>query len=301
MIISTDPQTLVLSGSGPKYHAQLAAVRELVRVFVALRFERFVGTSGGAMLAALLASGMTLDKAEAIADSINPAELLDGGFGRLASSILFGHRGMPKSLHSGDKILAELRKHLPKTLGEVKHPLHIVTCDIETGDTVIWTNEKNVPGTRYAPTLDLPFVVMCSMALPVIFDSRRIRLDDKDQGFFCDGGVGNNFAIDLMSEGRNCIGIRFQSSRKKRIIRNIVDIIMAVIDIMIESTTRKHMSDAAYANTIVIKSDDAVTDFNVDAADRMRLKAQGKAAVHEWLARVPAEKAAARGAALGVV
>lgn len=298
-----NPQTLILSGSGAKYPAFLGAVRELMAGGVT--FSRYVGTSGGSLIAALLASGLPLERVEKISDGINPAALLDGGLPRFASTLLLGFRGMPKGIYAGDKILAELRRHLPKRLGDCARPLHVVTYELESGKTIIWTNERGALTSRFAPDMDLPLLIMASMSLPIIFDSRRLRCKDsdgveRDQGFFCDGGVGNNFAIDLMSEGRDCIGIRFQPTSDRRIIRSFVDIAAASIDGMIESATRKHMSDAAYAATVIVRSDDAATDFELTPAKHAKLKELGRVAVRDYFARAPAAQPASRGAAAGV-
>ena len=272
---------LVLSGSGAKYPAFIGALHELQRGGDV--FGHFAGTSGGAIIAAMLASDHSVAEIERIARTINPSDLLDGGPLRLASTVALGHRGMPKGIYAGDKMLSKLRQHLPKRFSDCVYPLYVVTHDLERGVPVVWSNRRG-EGLLYAPHADLPAVVMASMSLPIIFDSRRLRnIDadgiDRDQGFFCDGGVSQNFALNLFGEGESVIGLRFQPTSQRRTINNFVDIASAAIDGMIEAATREHMRDAIYARTITIKSDGAVTDFHLDDHKIDRLIGEGRQAV----------------------
>lgn len=290
--------TLVLSGSGPKYPAHVGAALELKQQGAA--FAGFVGTSGGSLVAALLASGMTDAEVLRVSRSINPQTKLDGGVARLASSLVLGFRGMPKGLYAGDAIIAELRRHLPKTLGDCPHALRVVVFDLELGRCVVFTNRKETADgvdIRYAPTMDFAPLIMASMALPIIFDGRRLRMKEhdgveRDQGFFADGGIGRNFAVDLFGRGRDVIGVRFVPSTSKRIIRSFVDVAAASIDGMIEAATREHLDDATYAQTITIADDSPLTDFNITPERADALIDLGRRSVHAWMARRAMQRAA---------
>lgn len=152
---------LALSGSGLRLYAQLGAVARLMELGFAP--EETQGTSGGAIVAAAIASGMSPSEMRQTANKLVPAQILKPRW----------FPGATEGFLSNDPILDVLRKVLPSSFDECILPVHVVTSNwTRHSQAVVWTSG------------DLPLCVMASMALPV-FDMVTIQgmlVDDAKSG-----------------------------------------------------------------------------------------------------------------------
>jgi NTE family protein len=155
--------TLVLGGGGVKAAAGLGAARALAEA--SLPPTRYVGTSMGAVIAALLAAGLTPAEAEQ-----RVAAAMDDAVGRPVLSALL--RGIfAPALLDRDRLERLIARILPVTrFSELPAPLTVTTTDIESGELLLLGD-----GGR-----DLPLVqaLTASCALPVYYppveiDGRR--------------------------------------------------------------------------------------------------------------------------------
>jgi NTE family protein len=157
-----------------------------------LRPSFVAGTSAGAILGGLWASGVKLSSIRYQMETlvldepvrILPGDLADQGSGVPATAIqgLLGTAWI-------ESALARLTGN--KMISDVEIPLSIVSCDLHTGDTVVFTNRpprsKNSPGTlpighdiyperdrRYITRVRLATAIMASAALPGVFVPRKV-------------------------------------------------------------------------------------------------------------------------------
>lgn len=120
---------LVLSGGAARAFAHLGVLRVLERE--GLRPDLVVGSSAGAIVGALYASGRTVAEIEALAAAIDWPTLIDidplktllGGFGL--------------GLANGDRLEAFLRQAIRVPLQALPHSFVAVATDLHTGDTVL--------------------------------------------------------------------------------------------------------------------------------------------------------------------
>lgn len=275
---------IVLSGSGPKYPAFLGGLKVLIEGY-GVEVGSMCTVSGGSIVGAFIQQGMPIQDVLNIASSINPADHLDSN---IASIGVVTWPFKTDGVYAGDKILKLLRKLLPKTLGDLKKPMHIVTYNLEKGVHVIWGNRiLSHPNAVYAPWMDLPLCVRASMSLPLIFNPVML----KDPGLYIgrdqfdmhiDGGVGNNFPVSVFGNHDRVIGMRFQAQTVERKINNKIDMIAATIDGFIESTMREHMSDASHARQIQISTPNVGMDFNITLPVFNSLVEAGARSVGAW-------------------
>jgi NTE family protein len=166
------------------------------------RADHLVGTSVGALLAALIAGGEP--PLSAAMDARTAAVYRRDGFPwpvpgslRLIVSALLHHNPqqllmtmvglLPRGPVSTDPIKDAVRRATPK--GWPESPvLWIVACDYETGERVVF-------GRADAPPAELPEAVAASCAIPAFYQPERIR----DRRYI-DGGLYSYSNLDLLAE-----------------------------------------------------------------------------------------------------
>lgn len=153
---------LVLSGGGARGFAHIGVLRVLERE--GAHFDVVAGTSMGAIVGALYASGMNAAELYRLADGLHWWEIID--------------LSLQTGLLKGDRLQALLAEHLPGTFEELKLPLAVTTTDIETGETVVILDGDVVSAVR------------ASSSFPGAFEPLQIR-----GRTLADGGIVNNLPV----------------------------------------------------------------------------------------------------------
>jgi NTE family protein len=255
---------LVLSGSGTLYPVHIGGILRLVED----NYEiiEVCGTSGGALVAAALASGYKANKELVkIVKQTIPSKhgLLD--FSLIS---LLKDWGFIK----GDKIEKMLSKYLVNSLGDAKIPIHIVTVNLDRRVHKIFSS-KNDPG------MSMSKAVRASMSIPGVFAPVIINGERH-----VDGGISANYFIDMFGEGEDVVGLRFHSSAGEyKKIENVKDYVSATIETMLESNMREHIEDAIFARTIILNSKYSGLNFRITDKDVDEMIKEGYTAVDKWL------------------
>ena len=194
---------LVLGGGGARGVAHIGVLKELERMRIPV--DAIVGTSMGAIVGGLYATGMSADELERLVGSLDWAAALsdkpdreDLSFRRkqddsqVPIDFELGARGtelvLPKGAIQGQKLDLLLRE---LTLG-VSHiseyddlpiPFRAIASDIESGE--IWVMDKG----------DLAQSIRASMSVPGVF--APVSIDDH---LLVDGGIVGNLAVHVMQE-----------------------------------------------------------------------------------------------------
>ncbi len=257
---------LVLSGSGTLYPAHVGAIVRLAEA--GYIFEEVIGTSGGSIIGAALASGYKPNREliEVIKKTIPSKN------GLVDPSIwsLFYKWGFIK----GEKIEAMFNRYFVKTFAEATIPLHVVTCNIDRGELKVFSTQKY-------PEFSVPVAVRASIAIPGVFVPAIIEGDRH-----IDGGLGGNFMIDYWKDDPDVIGIRFcSSSSKKSKIRNAFDYTKAAVNLMLESNTTERIEDVLNPRVINIKSRHDGMNLAMTEADVMSMIEEGYNAADKWVSR----------------
>lgn len=209
---------LVLSGGGAKGLAHIGALKAIEKS--GIRIDYIGGTSMGAIIGALYASGYSPDQLDSIFSETNFNKLIQDEIPRKTKS--FHEKkgsekyavvlpfddfklGLPSALSGGQNVynlLAKLTTHIDVTdFSELPIPFFCVATNVETGEEVIL--DKGC----------LPLAVAASGALPSLF--KPVIIDDQ---VLIDGGVVNNYPIrEVRAKGMDkIIGIDVQDSLKSR-------------------------------------------------------------------------------------
>jgi len=190
---------LVLSGGGAKGFAHIAVLKEIDKAGIQLDY--IAGTSMGAIIGGMYAAGYSANQIEKMVIEIDFVSLLRDNLPRNASPffekefeenssitlpVTKGKIGLPKAISKGQNVTNLLIELFDSTeeitdFSKLSIPFFCVATDVETGGEVIL--EKG----------SLPMALRASGSFPTLLNP--VVMDGK---LLVDGGVANNFPIDLM-------------------------------------------------------------------------------------------------------
>lgn len=194
---------LVLSGGGARGLAHIGVIRALEEQNI--HIAAIAGTSMGAIIGGLYASGRTPDELEAIALSINWAQTLDdlpprdrlsyrrkqdarNNTIKAQVTINDGVISLPRGVIQGQNLqitLQNLFLHVSHItdFDSLAIPFRVVAGDLATGEAVVFSSGS------------LPTAVRASMSIPGLFSP--VELDGR---LLVDGGIANNLPVDVMRD-----------------------------------------------------------------------------------------------------
>ena len=210
---------LVLSGGGAKGFAHIGVLKVLEKTGV--KIDYIGGTSMGAIIGGLYASGYNATQIDSIFRETNFDELL-GDYIPRASNNFYGKRndelyalslpfkgmriGIPRSYSKGMytfNMISKLTHNVRnvRDFNKLPIPFLCIATDIETGQAILLNSGY------------LPQAIRASAALPTVFSP--VELDGR---LLVDGGVANNYPIDeVRALGADIIiGVDVQDDLKDR-------------------------------------------------------------------------------------
>ena len=252
---------LVLSGGGAKGFAHIGALKVIDSL--GIEIDYIAGTSMGAIIGSLYATGYSGKQLEAMFNNQDFDELINDNFPRAskpfyerensekyAVSLPFDKFkiSLPSALSRGQNVY-NLLYHLMIPVNDVRDfeklpiPFFCIATDIETGESIIMDKGK------------LAEAVTASGALPSLF--QPVTIGDK---ILIDGGVTNNFPVEeLRAKGMDVIiGVDVQDALKDREnLKSGLDILSQINNFR----TINAMKNKAPLTDIYIKPD--ITNFSV--------------------------------------
>jgi NTE family protein len=231
---------LVLSGGGAKGLAHIGALKVIEETGV--RIDYIGGTSMGAIIGALYASGYSANQLDSIFRQTDFSTLIQDDIPRSAKTfyekqeaekyalVLPFERfkiGFPSGLSKGQNVynlLSKLTSHVSNisNFSELPIPFFCVATNVENGQEVILDHGY------------LPRAVTASGALPSLFSP--VMIDNK---VLIDGGVVNNYPVgEVRSKGMDIIiGVDVQDSLKNR------DNLTSAFDVLVQINNYRTIRD----------------------------------------------------------
>ncbi|NIJ43979.1 NTE family protein [Wenyingzhuangia heitensis] len=259
---------LVFSGGGAKGFAHIGVLKAIEEAN--LQVDYIGGTSMGAAVGALYASGYTASQVDSIIMAIDFEKMLTDKIDRkynsffdkknnekyLLSLPIKGFKlGLPIALSKGQNTyntLSELFHHVDHItdFSKLPIPFFCIATNIETGKQV----ELN--------TGSLALAVRSSASLPTLLNPSQL-----DSVMLIDGGIANNFPVDLMRTKKvdYVIGVDVQGNLKKQ--QNI-DSALKVIDQIINF--QLYGNEYAELQKIELYVHPEVTEFEIIDFDKKR-------------------------------
>ncbi len=252
---------LVLSGGGAKGFAHIGVLKVIDSLDI--KIDYIAGTSMGAIIGSLYASGYSGKQLEALFNKTDFNELINDEFPRAtkpfyerensykyAVSLPFENFeiNLPSALSRGQNVynlLYQMMLHVNEVndFDNLPIPFFCIATDIESGESLVMDEGS------------LAEAVTASGALPSLF--QPVVIDDR---ILIDGGVTNNFPVELLREkGMDIIiGVDVQDALRDREHLKSADEILLQIN---NFRTIKAMKDKAPLTDVYIKPD--ITNFSV--------------------------------------
>jgi NTE family protein len=263
---------LALSGGGTRGFAHIGVIEVLEEQGIPV--VGIVGTSIGALIGALNASGYDSDKIREIATTLDLSALLSENTGPLfvftgddreskmstISALTYkkmGEHSGPLGLLTGDKLFhyyTQLMRHVDVTdFGELPIPYAAVATDLQTGEKVVLRSGN------------LPSAMRASMSIPALFEPWEI-----DGQLLLDGGLVSNMPINTAKElfpGFPVIGVDVSDiPSKERTVHSFLDVIDQSLTIVMRRAT---LEEALNADCVVTPNVQEFSFLDSSAADEI--------------------------------
>lgn len=188
---------LVLSGGGAKGLAHIGVLKEIEKA--GIKIDYIGGTSMGAIVGGLYASGYTADELDSIFRGTNFDELLQDFVPRNNKTFYEKHndevyaltlpfqnlkisvpRGISKGMYNYN-LISRLTNNVRyvRDFNELKIPFLCIATNVETGEEVVFNKGS------------LPLALLASSAFPSLFSP--VEIGGK---YYIDGGVTNNYPVE---------------------------------------------------------------------------------------------------------
>lgn len=305
---------LVLEGGGVKGIALVGAVSVLEEA--GYTFPRIAGTSAGAIVGALLASGVSAGRLHDIIAGTDFAEFADEGLlDRLglpgkAMSIL-----LEQGIYEGERLRSYLAEHLPdaqETFGGLRLPpdpnstlqpeqrfkLVVLAADVSLRRLVRLPWDLGPVYGLDADSASTIDAVRASMSIPFYFEPARLRYRREGkvvESTLVDGGMLSNFPVGIFDRSDGApprwptFGIKLGNRADARRIpvapAGPLGLGIAMLRTLTSWFDGMHVDrDDVTDRTIFVDTFDvSATDFDIDAATTARLYVSGREAAQQFL------------------
>ena len=286
----------VFAGGGVRAIAYAGALEVLEARGYA--FRRCVGTSAGAMIAALVTAGYRASELRSILMRFDFGSLRDSApedivpaFGPLLS--LLKDNGIYRGARLQEWMGGLLDARGVRTFADLrddngKHRLRVVTADISRGRLVVLPDDLHHYG--YDPdTFSPALAVRMSAALPFFFEpvALRPRKAPFARAVFVDGGIACNFPMDaLRSDNHPVLGLRVAGPEtdRPRNVRGPIAYASALMETTLGARDQRIAETDGRGDVITITVPNLkATDFDLSPGRKRRLITCGRLAAEDWL------------------
>ena len=253
---------LVFSGGGVKAIAFIGVVEALEERGIKVR--RIAGTSAGALVGALVASGYTSYEIKNMLPTLSQLFFKENNqTSRVPSWFRWIRLYWRKGLYTGDGLLdwldLKLREKGIQTFDDLPYgSFKMVASDLTAGKMIVLPDDAAYYG-KNPQEMGVAKAVRMSASLPFFYQPVR-WMRNKKVHLIVDGGVLSNFPIWLLEEN-GCtkevpiVGFQLQAADKKepeRKISNVIELYSALFITMKEAHDAKHVEKIAKKNVLII-------------------------------------------------
>ncbi len=263
--------TIVLAGGSSKGIMMLGALQYLSDNFYLSEIKNFIGTSSGAIICFLLSIGYTPIE---IMVYICTHQLLEKiqHFNIVAMINGCGASSFSNIYEQLEKMTIEKIGYIP-TFSDLKNKYNVnficVTYNLTENKTEYLSFENNP---------DLPCLIGLRMSsnLPLIFEKFKYG-----NNFYVDGGLSDNFAIDLGDKiGKKILGLYIDSDDEKLKKENDVNVIEYIYKLMfipISQSTMFKINNVSNKCKIIKLQNNKINffDFNINSVEKLNLFSSG--------------------------
>ncbi len=273
-----------------------------------IQWQSVAGTSAGAVVAALVASGHSADEIKDIMFDLDFSRFKDEGLadkfflpGKIFSLLL------EKGVYEGRRMELLMEGLLArkgavsfgdlKIKGETnpryKYRLMVIASDISRGKMLVLPQDIRDYGLD-PDRLSVARAVRMSMSIPVFYEPVTVDFLEngvKRKSYIVDGGILSNFPVWLFDQVEDprwpTFGFRLVEPGREnpREINNVMEFLAAIAGTMMEAHDERHIQDANFKRTIAIPTKGvATTEFDITRERKEMLFMSGYNAAREFFA-----------------
>lgn len=215
---------LVLGGGGARGLTHIGVLKALEENKIPI--DIIVGTSVGALVGGLYASGMSISDLEKMGQGIGWNKISNFSAVKLLTLIT------AESLLSTEKLEKYLKKYIgDRNFDELKIPFACIACDIKTGERIVFKDGEAA------------FAMRVSATIPGVFNPVEYR-----HRLLVDGGVVDNLPVDIakVMNADFIIAVYPQADISTFEIKNVMTTLSQVIYLQGGFLTEKQMKEADF-------------------------------------------------------
>lgn len=306
-----DKADAVFEGGGVKGIGLVGALEYMEERGVKL--QNVVGTSAGAIAAALVAAGYSGAELGAILEELDYRRFTDRS--ALDRVPLFGPAWslmFEKGIYQGDYFENWLRELLARAPRQVRtfrdlhmegeqpgskyfYKLQVIAADLTRRKQLVLPWDIQDYG-RDPEDLDVAWAVRMSMSIPFFFEPVRIQDGQGRTCYIVDGGVLSNFPVDILDDksldppwptfGLKLVDRVNDQGREEAepcLIRGPLSLLKALFDTMLEAHDARYIQQKNFDRTIAIPTLGVrTTDFGIQRDRSEALRASGRRAAEQF-------------------
>jgi len=284
----------VFEGGGARGIAFIGAIQAMEEEKV--EWERLAGTSAGALIAALLASGCKSYEIRDRLSELDFSKLRGKTFMNRIPIIgifleLMIHLGIYKNDYLETWVDSLLSEKGIKTFADLPDgKLKIIASDVSNGQMLIFPEDLN----RYRMTpadLKVSTAVMMSASMPFFFRPVIWKSKDRNKSYILDGGLLSNFPIwifDVDNPRFPTFGFHFVKDKVNidPVIPTPIHLFKNIFKTMLQAHDLRYMNEETIERTIQIPTGDInATDFELNEDEIDFLYKSGYTSTKEFLSK----------------
>lgn len=251
-------KNIVFSGACTKIFLFIGFLKYIKETYPSIleNLVNYCGTSSGSLVACGLVLGFTIDEMEELLIKLNFSQFKDINSEGILS--FFDNYGLD-NCSQFEKLF---RIMIKKKVGDENitfHDLHLLTHKTLI---IVATNLNRKRSTYFShkntPHIKVVDAIIASISLPILYFPKEIENE-----LYLDGGITNNFAINLFKDKKEeTIGALVMSDNKYEKINNFFDVISSIVFSGVENHTKELVKE--FKNVIVLDNDIDSTDFSIN-------------------------------------
>lgn len=286
----------VFAGGGMKAIALVGALQTMEEKHYS--FERVAGTSAGALIAAMVASGYKSSEMTQILKTTSFEQLMTGGKRNISLPFmkwlrLYWKLGMYKGDVMEEWIRRLLRNKGVHTFADLPEgSLKVIASDLSEGEILVLPDDLKRRYNILPEKFSVARAVYMSSSLPFFFRPANLYNRLGEKSVIVDGGVLSNFPMWLFDRGDNnarrpVIGFQLRTkpeNQPARKIKNAVDLYQSLFFTMKSAHDARYITDNEAAKIVFIPVDQiSTTQFDIDEASKDALLRLGQERTAKFL------------------
>lgn len=264
---------LIMKGGGIKGLAYIGALEELTTHY---KFDWFIGTSAGAIVAVLLGGGYTVEELKTILKKKNFKDFFDASvLGGLFNLFIYhgAYRAGTFTKWLDDLLAAKLKSSQRVKLASLPHRVTVYASRRDK-DALIFDGREVASSGKPAA-----FAARCSMAIPLVFTPER----DEGMNVF-DGGLRHNYPVQALlgNPSKKFIGLylgpRIYEGKAKP-----DSVLSDIFNIPLEAADADALDRYKDSTIIIDPRPISTLDFALTDKEKAFLLKEGRAAALEFL------------------